>query len=150
MHGAWCNNCILCKMTRWRKEWRNGQLLDLRCSSAAAGKKQRYKRGGQTRYRHHILVWGLNNQTSLSEQDEGFRRCCCLLGHRASTLVRRRCLPDGPAPEVSPIRKDISNVPKFGTFQTSFQSLGRFTHSEKTFQTSQTSQTLGRLKRLFL
>ena len=29
-------------------------------------------------------------------------------------------------PEVSPIRKDVSNVPKFRTFQTSFQSLGRF------------------------
>ena len=45
--------------------------------------------------------------------------------------------------EVSPVRKDVSNVPKFGTFQTSFQSLGRFTHSEKTFQMSQTSFLIG-------
>ena len=55
--------------------------------------------------------------------------------------------------EVSPIRKDVSNVPKFGTFgmfgtfEMSFQSLQNVPNSKKTFQTS---QTLGRLKRLFL
>ena len=109
-----------------KKTWYSHNILPVN----AAGKS--------TQFLKWFYPWDPWNTLSPGHLDSG-----CLLTRQM--VLFAKVVSGNPTflkiPEVS--RKDVSNVPKFGTFQTSFQSLGHFTHSEKTFQMSQTSFLIG-------